>query len=110
MGHRLTTLDRNQINIDEGKLEAIGATLRGNLMTPTDPEYDERRSIWNGMIDRHPGAIVRCGGAADVIQAVRFAADHKLLLAVHGGGHDIAGNAVCEGGLMIDLSLMRSTC
>jgi FAD/FMN-containing dehydrogenase len=60
------------------------------------------------MIDRHPGAVVRCRGAADIIRAVRFAREHGLLLAVRGGGHNIAGNAVCEGGLLIDLSLMRS--
>jgi FAD/FMN-containing dehydrogenase len=108
MGHTLTTLEGKQINIDEGKLKAIGAALRGKLTTPTDPDYDQVRGIWNSMIDRHPGAIVRCGGAADVILAVKFAADHKLRLAVHGGGHNISGNAVCEGGLMIDLSPMRS--
>jgi FAD/FMN-containing dehydrogenase len=60
------------------------------------------------MIDRHPGAVVRCRGAADIVAAVRFAREHGLLLAVRGGGHNIAGNAVCEGGLLIDLSLMRS--
>jgi FAD/FMN-containing dehydrogenase len=83
-------------------------TLRGNICLPQEAGYDEARTIWNAMIDRHPGAVVRCRGAADIIAAVRFARKHSLLLAVRGGGHNIAGNAVCEGGLLIDLSQMRS--
>src|SRR6476620_6694078 len=83
-------------------------TLRGNVCLPGEAGYDEARTIWNAMIDRRPGAVVRCRGAADIIRAVRFAREHGLLLAVRGGGHNIAGNAVCEGGLLIDLSLMRS--
>lgn len=89
-------------------LEALRGRLRGALCLPGDPGYDESRSIWNAMIDRHPAAIVRAAGAADVIQAVAFAGEHRLLLAVRGGGHNIAGNAVCEGGLMLDLSRMKS--
>src|SRR5690606_13486529 len=68
----------------------------------------EARTIWNGMIDRRPGLIVRCAGAADVVSAVWFARDNDLLVAVRGGGHNIAGNAVCDGGLLIDLSPMQS--
>lgn len=83
-------------------------TLRGNICLPQEAGYDEARTIWNAMINRHPGAVVRCKGAADIIAAVRFAREHNLLLAVRGGGHNIAGNAVCEGGLLIDLSQMRS--
>jgi FAD/FMN-containing dehydrogenase len=70
--------------------------------------YDAARSIWNAMIDRRPGLVVRCLGAADVIRAVKLARDHKLLVAVRSGGHNIAGNAVCDGGLLIDLSPMKS--
>jgi FAD/FMN-containing dehydrogenase len=83
------------------------ASLSGTLLTPDSPGYDEARTIWNGMIDRRPGLIVRCGDGADVAAAVRFARAHDLLVAVRGGGHNIAGNAVCDGGLMIDLSPMR---
>ena len=83
-------------------------TSRGSLLTPDSPGYDEARTIWNAMIDRRPGLIVQCADANDVARAVRFARAHDLLVAVRGGGHNIAGNAVCDGGLMIDLSPMRS--
>jgi FAD/FMN-containing dehydrogenase len=86
--------------------EQLG-TLTGPLLTPDSPGYDEARTIWNAMIDRRPGLIVRCMGTADVARAVRFARAHDLLVAVRGGGHNIAGSALCDGGLMIDLSLMR---
>ena len=82
--------------------------LRGELILPGDSSYDAARKVWNGMIDRHPGMIVRCAGVADVIQAVKFARKHRLLLAVRGGGHNVAGNATCEGGIVIDLSRMKS--
>ena len=96
------------VNIAESALADFAAGLRGRLLTPEAPEYDAARAIWNAMIDRRPGLIVRCAGAADVIGAVRFASAHDLVLAVRGGGHNIAGNAVCDGGLVIDLSAMRS--
>jgi FAD/FMN-containing dehydrogenase len=75
---------------------------------PGEGDYDEARRVWNGMIDRRPALIARCAGVADVIAAVRFARTHELLVSVRGGGHNITGNAVCEGGLMIDLSPMKS--
>jgi FAD/FMN-containing dehydrogenase len=84
------------------------ANLTGSLLTPDSPGYDEARTIWNAMIDRRPGLIVRCATAEDVARAIRFARAHDLLVAVRGGGHNIAGNAVCDGGLMIDLSPMRA--
>ena len=84
------------------------AGLSGSLLTPDSPGYDEARTIWNAMIDRRPGLIVQCADANDVARAVRFARAHDLLVAVRGGGHNIAGNAVCDGGLMIDLSPMRT--
>src|SRR5262249_35464286 len=68
---------------------------------------DEARTIWNGLIDRRPALIVQCSGAADVVDAVNFARDQGLLLSIKGGGHNVAGNAVNDGGLVIDLSQMR---
>jgi FAD/FMN-containing dehydrogenase len=93
------------------KSEAISAfanSLRGEVLTPESPNYNEARSIWNAMIDRKPGLIVRCRGTSDVIRAVRFAREYNLLTSVCGAGHNIAGNAVCDRGMMIDLRLMTS--
>ncbi|OHE81300.1 MAG: FAD-linked oxidase [Verrucomicrobia bacterium RIFCSPLOWO2_12_FULL_64_8] len=84
------------------------ASLRGTLLSPGDAGYDQSRTVWNAMIDRRPALVVRCAGVADIQQAVAFARQHGILTAVKGGGHNIAGNAVCEGGLLIDLSGMRS--
>jgi FAD/FMN-containing dehydrogenase len=89
-------------------VDGLRAQLRGALCLPGDAGYDQARTIWNSMIDRRPAMIVRAVGASDVMRAVSFAREHGLLLAVRGGGHNIAGNAVCDGGLMLDLSLMRS--
>jgi FAD/FMN-containing dehydrogenase len=94
--------------VGEAAVEALAAGFRGTVLKGSDAPYDEARAIWNAMIDRKPGLILRCAGAADAISAVRFARDNKLLLAVRGGGHGIAGNAVCEGGVVIDLSAMKS--
>jgi FAD/FMN-containing dehydrogenase len=90
------------------EVTALQSHLRGRTCLQGDPGYDEARAIWNAMIDRHPGIVVRCSGAADVVEAVHFANEHELEISVRGGGHNIAGNAVVEGGLMIDLSPMRS--
>ncbi|MHC4176766.1 MAG: FAD-binding oxidoreductase [Planctomycetota bacterium] len=107
-GIRMTTLDGNLATIDRAAVDALAASLRGDLLTPGAPGYDQARSIWNAMIDRRPGLIVRCAGAADVIRAVNFARTHDLLVAVRGIGHNIAGHAVCDGGIMIDLAGMKS--
>ncbi|TMQ65704.1 MAG: FAD-binding oxidoreductase [Candidatus Eisenbacteria bacterium] len=104
----LKTLDRNQGTIPAEALDGLRAALRGTLCLPGEPGYDVARTLWNAMIDRRPAAIVCATGAADVMRAVGFAREHGLLLAVRGGGHNIAGNAVCDGGLMIDLSPMKS--
>jgi FAD/FMN-containing dehydrogenase len=84
------------------------ATLRGPLLRPGEPDYDRVRSIWNAMIDRRPGLIVHCAGTADVMAAVVFARDNAIPLAIRAGGHNIAGNALCDDGLVIDLTGMRS--
>ena len=94
--------------LEEAAVESLADRLRGRLLRPDEDGYDTARRVWNGMIDRRPALIVRVAGPADVIAAVRFAREHGLLLAVKGGGHNITGNAVCEGGLMIDLSPMKS--
>src|SRR4051794_1654517 len=96
--------------LDHETVEAFRARLRGQILQPGDPDYDAVRQVWNTMIDRSPALIVRCAGVADVITAVDFARDHELLLAVRGGGHNVTGNAVCDGGLMLDLSLMKGIC
>ncbi len=89
-------------------LDGLRKGLRGTLCLPGEKGYEDARTIWNAMIDRRPAAIVRAGEAGDVVRAVNFAREQKLLLAIRGGGHNIAGNAVCDGGLMIDLSPMKS--
>jgi FAD/FMN-containing dehydrogenase len=94
--------------IDEADITALRATLRGTMCLPGDAGYDAARTVWNAMIDRRPAMIIQAAGAADVIQAVNFARTHGSALAVRGGGHNIAGNAVCDAGLMLDLSRMRS--
>lgn len=106
-GLRVTTSAGGEAVLEDGAVEAFKARLRGALLRPSDDGYDDARAIWNGMIDKRPALIVRCTGAADVVDAVNFARSHGLLLAVRGGGHNVAGNAVCDGGLMIDLSLLR---
>ena len=89
-------------------IEALKATVRGEVLLSDSAGYDEARSIWNAMIDKRPAVIIRCTGVADVIAAVNYGRNQGLVIAVHGGGHNIAGNAVCDDGLMIDLSLMNS--
>jgi FAD/FMN-containing dehydrogenase len=95
-------------SLDAAALDGLRASLRGQLVLKGDAGYDEARTIWNAMIDKHPALIVRCRGTSDVIRAVAFARDHDLLLAVRGGGHNIAGVALCDGGMVIDLTMMRS--
>jgi hypothetical protein len=93
--------------LDEGAIQALRTSLRGALLRPGDDSYEATRRVWNGMIDRKPALIVRCAGVAAVITAVNFARTDHLLVSVRGGGHSVAGNAVCDGGLMIDLSGMK---
>ncbi|ODR79837.1 FAD-linked oxidase [Haladaptatus sp. W1] len=94
--------------VDETAIGELKAEVRGPVLQPDDDGYDEARTVYNAMIDRHPGIIVRPTGAADVIAAVNFAREQDLLVAVKGGGHNVAGLAVCDDGLMIDLGLMSS--
>jgi FAD binding domain/Berberine and berberine like len=93
---------------DSASIQKLKGGLRGDVVLPGDTGYDDLRKVWNGMIDRHPALIVRAAGVADVIDCVNFARTQHLLLAVRGGGHNVAGNGVCEGGILIDLSRMKS--
>ena len=96
-----------RVAVDVQQMAALAAAFGDRLLTPSSSGYDEARSVWNAMIDRRPALIARCATAAEAQQAVRFAAAHDLLVSIKGGGHNIAGNAVCDGGFMIDLSPMK---
>jgi FAD/FMN-containing dehydrogenase len=104
---RVTTTQGADTVLKDTAIEAFRTSVHGELLRPVDAGYETARKVWNGMIDRRPALIVRCTGVADVIAAVRFARTHDLLVAVRGGGHNVAAHAVCEGGLMIDLSRMK---
>jgi len=94
-------------NLTNESFQHLRKAIEGRLVVPSDGAYDEARSIWNAMIDRRPAAIVQCASSADVVETLAFGQAHNLEISVKGVGHNIAGNAVCDGGLMIDLSAMR---
>ena len=94
-------------SLDAGQLESLAAGFGGTLLLPSDDGYESARKIHNGLIDRRPALIARCSGTADIAAAVRFARQTGLAVAVRGGGHNVAGRAVPENGLMIDLSGMK---
>src|SRR5579859_218773 len=96
------------LSFDEAIIQDFRTGLRGQVILPGDAEYDNARKVWNGMIDRRPALIARCAGVADVSRAVRLARNQNLLLAVRGGGHNVAGAGTCDGGLVIDLSSMKA--
>lgn len=102
-----TTNTQATADLEDAAIDELRAAIRGGVLTPEDPEYDDVRVVYNAMSDRHPALIARCLGPADVAAAVRFAREHDLLIAVRGGGHSVAGHSTCNGGVMIDLSLMR---
>src|SRR2546423_3905191 len=94
-------------DLGEATVQDLRSALRGSLVLPDDAAYDEARSVWNGMIDRRPALIARCAGTSDVIAAIGFARSEGLTVAVRGGAHNVAGNATCDGGPVIDLSPMK---
>src|SRR5271169_330679 len=95
--------------LGEATVQELREAVRGEIVTPSDPGYAEACRIWNGAHDGHrPALIVRCTGAADVIAAVGFARSNDLTIAVRGGGHSVAGFSSCDGGVVIDLSALRS--
>jgi len=104
----LTTCDGSAAVLPPDAIDQLSSRLPGRLHPPGSPEFAEACTIWNAMIERRPGLVIRCSSAADVSHAVRFAREHDLVLAVRGGGHNIAGNALCDGGVMLDLSPMKS--
>src|SRR6202521_70929 len=93
--------------LTEVTITAFRASLRGGLIEPGDPSYDAARKVYNAMIDRHPRLIARCADVADVMTAVKFGREQKLLVAIRGGGHNAGGLGVCDNGLVIDLSPMN---
>src|SRR6185312_6905921 len=108
MSLNLATLSGGTATIAPETVEALKARVRGAVLTSGDDGYDAARSVWNAMIDRRPALIVRCAGAGDVKAAVDFAREAGAVLSVRGGGHNIAGSGVCDGGVTIDLSSMKS--
>ncbi len=106
-GIQIATTSGGNEALDDVALSGLSSALQGKLIQQGDAIYDETRAVWNAMIDKRPGLIAQCASASDIVAAVKFAREHDLLVAVRGAGHNIAGKAVCEGGLMIDLSEMR---
>ncbi len=100
-------LDRSGVATPENKITELAGATRGDLLRPGDAGFDDARRIWNALVDRHPGAILRCSGVADVVAAVKFARDNDVVVSVRGGGHNVGGRALCDDGLVIDLSAMR---
>src|SRR3989304_4245426 len=94
--------------LEDTAIQELRANFRGDLIRPHDEGYEAARSVWNGVIDKRPALIARCAGVADVMTAVRFAQGHGLPVAVRGGGHNVAGSAMSDGGITIDLSRMNS--
>ena len=101
-----TTIGADTV-LNEATLQGFKAGLSGELLRSSDGDYDDARKVWNGMIDKRPALIARCAETDDVVQCVRFAREHDLLVSVRGGGHNYAGNLVCDDGLVTDLSPMK---
>jgi hypothetical protein len=108
IAERAVSINGEQIVIADEALDAFIASIRGQVIRPGDAGYDETRKVWNGMIDKYPALIVRASGTADVAATVRFARENDILLTVRGNGHNVAGNAIADGALMLDLSAMRA--
>jgi FAD/FMN-containing dehydrogenase len=107
MGVNVQTASGRPTMLDDAAVQQLSSSIRGTVLTALSPGYTEARTLWNAMIDRRPALIVQCASTDDVEQTVRFARQHDLIIAVRGGGHNIAGNALCDDGLVIDLSKMQ---
>src|SRR5436305_14879483 len=103
----MATQVRETPHLGEATVQEFRSSIRGAVILPEDEAYDAARQVWNGMIDKRPALIARCTGVADVISSVQFARSEGLLLAVRGGGHNVAGKADCDGGVVNDLAGMK---
>ncbi len=106
---RVRTTGGREADLAQEAIDGLKSRVRGPLLLPGAAGYEESRAVWNAMIDRKPAMIVRCLGTADVIACVQFAREHDILLCIKGGGHNIAGHAVADGALMLDMSLLDAT-
>src|SRR6516162_10002232 len=114
--HQIRELSMTSFRIIRGEfaelssktLESFAGQFRGALVRENDADYEQARRVWNGLIDKRPAMVARCSGVADVVAAINFARGHNLVLAVRGGGHNVSGSGVCDGGLVIDLSAMNA--
>ena len=104
---KLRTADGDEIQLDQKIVDDLKTRVRGEVLFPGEAAYEDARTVWNAMIDRRPGMIVRCLGSGDVMAGVTFARQHGVAISIKGGGHNIAGLAVCDGGLMLDMSRAR---
>jgi FAD/FMN-containing dehydrogenase len=102
------TIHGETAELGSSTLEAFAGRFRGTLISEASEGYDRARRVWNGLINKRPALIAQCTGVADVVEGINLAREHNLLLAVRGGGHNVSGSAVCDGGLVIDLSAMQA--
>ena len=103
-----TLISRSGAAVDGAAIDAFATCLAGQAICPSDSDYEQARRIWNASIDRHPGLIVRVRGTADVVETIRFARANDIRVTIRGGGHNVAGRALCDDGLVVDLSDMRA--
>jgi FAD/FMN-containing dehydrogenase len=108
MSTLIMSLSGEATNVSDSEISTFKKKFSGHLLNKDDKDYNDARLIWNGIIDKHPALIARCKNSKDVSLAVKFARNHNLLVSIRGGGHNVAGNSVCDDGLMIDLSLMNT--
>lgn len=100
----METLNKNITDLDATLVEEFKNQIRGEVILPQDPNFDETRKVYNGMIDKHPGIIAKCVDVTDVVNAVNFERNNNLLVSVRGGGHNAGGLGICDDGLVIDQS------